>query len=640
VPHAALTAPAAGERRELPMQYRAGTVEPATFNPDAATVDVVWTTGARVRRMDFWTGQVYEEELVVTPDAVDMSRFDAGAVQVLDGHRVYGGVGAILGVATRGWIANSEGRATLKLSQRDDLAGIVADIASGVIRNVSVGYSVQTYEVTRAADRTDGGAVDLYRAVRWTPAEISFVPVGADLGAGTRAQHSAPCEFTFTTTRGTMPNPTLPNQQQQQGGDAAALEAERQRAADITGMCQRHGLAQMAPDLIRQGKTVDQAGREILDELARRDVGSGGYRNVNPMFGRTHEADNQQRSTLIVEALSARSGGPALTRENPYRHASVREIARELLERGGVNTTGMSPGQLIERAIGTTDLPNLLTSTGARTLRASYEAAAPAVKRACKPSTAVDFRNKTRIAMSEAPALLQVNENGEFKYGGLTETKQSYALVTYGRIVHLTRQALVNDDLGAFDDLMPRMGRAAAELEASTLVNLLLSNPNLDDGVAVFHANHGNLFTTGTSALAIAGLTAAVKAMRLMKGVDGSTPVNVSPAYLVVPAALEVTALQLVAQITPNSVSSVNPFSNKLQVLVDPRLDASSTTRWWLAAEPGTVDGMEYSYLQGDEGPQVFQDVGFDVDGLAIKVREDFGAGWLDYRGWIQSNGV
>src|SRR4051812_1201533 len=86
----------------LPPLSRAAELVPTTFNEADNTIDGVWTnTGGLVRRYDWWRETYYDEELVVTPEAVDMSRFEAGTVQVLDGHRVYGGVSAIIGIATR-----------------------------------------------------------------------------------------------------------------------------------------------------------------------------------------------------------------------------------------------------------------------------------------------------------------------------------------------------------------------------------------------------------------------------------------------------------------------------------------------------------------------------------------------------------
>jgi hypothetical protein len=159
---------------DMPLMLREAQIVPASFNADANTVDCVWTTGIRRLMYDWTTDQVVDEELVVSADAVDMTRFDAGAVQVLDDHDTWTGVGAILGRATRGAIEGSKGTATLALSTDPAKAGVVGDIKAGIIRTMSFGYAVQKYEVTPAQGRTDGGTRPLYRAVKWQPYELSF----------------------------------------------------------------------------------------------------------------------------------------------------------------------------------------------------------------------------------------------------------------------------------------------------------------------------------------------------------------------------------------------------------------------------------------------------------------------------------
>ena len=166
--------PQAQQTRFLPTQQRAATIAPATFNAEARSVEVVWTTGARGRRFDFWSGQVYEEELEVSSSAVDLSRLNGGQAPVLNSHDAYD-LSCVIGVVDRAWIENGEGRATVRLSDREDIAGLVRDIETGIVKNISVGYNVRKYEVTPADKRTDGGTVPLYRGIDWEPAEISFV---------------------------------------------------------------------------------------------------------------------------------------------------------------------------------------------------------------------------------------------------------------------------------------------------------------------------------------------------------------------------------------------------------------------------------------------------------------------------------
>lgn len=72
-------------------------------------------------------------------------------------------------------------------------------------------------------------------------------------------------------------------------------------------------------------------------------------------------------------------------------------------------------------------------------------------------------------------------------------------------------------------------------------------------------------------------------------------------------------------------------------MVVEPRL--SSATRWYVSADPAEIDGLEYAYLAGGESPQIETKAGWDVDGVEIRVILDFGAGFIDWRGWYANAG-
>jgi hypothetical protein len=684
------------DTRDMPVQLREAQLVPGTFNEADNTVEIVWTTGARVRRYDYWNDTPYEEELAVSEEAADMSRFDAGVVQVIDSHRVYGGVSVIMGIATRGWIANGEGRALIKLSQREELAGIVGDIKAGIIRAISFGYSVQRYEITRAVDRTDGVNMPMYRAVRWTPHEISFVTVPADANAGTRhqeqrSQGGMPCEFiraaAHPSQEPSMPQgTTTPGGQTQQSpsteqraaptaatspaAPAADIAAERQaaetaalaRAADITALCQRHGLPQLAADLIRSGKTVDQAGTAILDELARRDQASGGHRNARV---ETITDEVQTRMEGMAEALMHRVNSRTKLTDNgrQFRGMTLLEVGRDWLESRGVNTRGMDKMTLAQRILhfrslddgfqfrdgagmlGSSDFGNVLANVANKRLRGTYEENPGTFTRwARRAPNAPDFKSMTIVQLSAMPDLLKVNEHGEFKYGSMSDGKETYALLTYGRIVSLTRQSLVNDDLRAFDRIMTGFGGSAARLENRTVYSQLTANAALADGTALFHANHANLGTGAGSALQESSLTTARTAMRLQKGLQNEE-LNLVPTTLIVPAALEQTAYKLTSSnYVPATQTAVNEFRQggrtALDPVIEPILDANSATAWYLTASNSQVDTVEYCWLDGAEGPVLESEMGFEVDGISFKCREDFAAKALDFRGLYKANGA
>ena len=161
------------------------------------------------------------------------------------------------------------------------------------------------------------------------------------------------------------------------------------------------------------------------------------------------------------------------------------------------------------------------------------------------------------------------------------------------------------------------------------------------DGTALFHANHKNLAGTG-AALAVDAVGAARAAMALQTGLDKKTVLNVRPAFLIVPAALELKAEQLVAQnLVPAATSSVVPQSIRtLSPISEPRLDAASATAWYLAASPNQIDTIEYAYLEGQQGAYIETRNGFDVDGVESKCRLDFGAKAIDWRGLYKNPGA
>lgn len=427
--------------------------------------------------------------------------------------------------------------------------------------------------------------------------------------------------------------------------DADAVEgaapSERERAMGIMQAIRVSGLPQeFGEELLRSGVSLNAARGQILQRLADHDdaTRTNGTIAVLP-------ADEGRRPVptavrLMAQGLAARCGGPAPENDaRTYVHMRAVDMARSCLELNGLSAVGLSPASIVQRALHNTgDFPALLGESGERLLRHGYSTYEGGIKRICRQSTARDFRAKSSLMLGEAPELLKVEENGEVKRGTMAESKASYSLATYARIFGLTRQALVNDDLDAFGSMTMKLGRAAAEFVAAQLAAKLASNPTLADGIALFHSSHGNLGTNG--AISITTLTEALKLMRLQKGLDGVTVIDATPKYLVVPAALEVVARQYVAQINATKASDVNPFTADLDVVVDPRLDASSATAWYLSAEPGVIDTIEYSYLEGAEGPEIDTRAGFDIEGIEMKVRLDFGCGVLDHRGLFKNAGA
>ena len=677
MPDTMMQAPAA-----LPMQLRRAPILPATVNSEARSVDVVFTTGAAVRRRR-WTGWdtsvPFDEILEVSDRAVDLTRLNAGA-PALDSHSVWSSHSQV-GVVERAWIAGKEGKATIRFPREgldqaaDRMFGLISD---GIIRNVSVGYSIERVKVVEPAAK---GEVEQRIVERWTPLEVSFVTVPADPRAQVRAadQASYPVEIvdtrmqkeasmpeSTTTVAGDVPANTEIRQQpvaapanpeptaarmpepapapDSEAIATRAREAERDRVSTIYDLTGRLNLERsFAEDLVKRGVSVDESRRLILDQVAAKSDDTRTFPHVSiPLGGRDERIT---RRDAVANALLHRYSPTLFPLEDAarqYRGMTLLELARESLGNAGVNTRGLSRDEVATRALhSTSDFPEILSAVTNKTLRQAYDAYPRTFALFCRQVLATDFKSMHRVQLGEAPQLLEVGESGEFKRGTLGESKESYKVKTYGRVVAITRQVLINDDLDAFTRIPAMYGNSIAQLESDVVWGIITANPAMADGNALFHATHKNLAGTG-AALDVASVGSARAAMALQTGLDKKTVLNIRPAFLIVPAALELKAEQLVAQnlvpadsakVVPQSIRTLSPIS-------EPRLDAASATSWYLAASPNQIDTIEYAYLEGQQGAYIETRNGFDVDGVEIKCRLDFGAKAIDWRGLYKNPGA
>jgi hypothetical protein len=605
-------------RVELPLQTRVAPL--AGVDEKARTANLVWSTGARVRRQDFWSGEQFFEELSMDPAHIRMERLNRGA-PLLNTHNRWDLEG-VIGVVESASVSNGEGRAAVRFSERADVEPIFRDVASGIIRNVSVGYVVHRYE----RSTNDAGEL-VMRAVDWEPSELSLVPVGADSAAGVRSDTKKTYPCVIQTREANMQN-------------ARPSGEELERVRTIRELCERNNLQGLALDLITEGTTLPDARARVLDELAKK---SG--ETIRSGFEPVGEGRDTARLTLMAEALASRFGGPkASAQAEHFQHMKVVDIARYCLEARGIRSTGLRPREILERSYAGnsgSDFPGLLQDTGSRILRQSYGAFQSGITKVFRQTTAPDFRTRYVLALSEAPALLEIKPGGEYKAGSMAETKENYTLKKYGRIFGLNWEALVNDDLNAFTDMLAKFGQSASELVASTLATLVNSNPALvQDTTAVFHANHNNLAGSGT-AIDVTSLGTGVAAMRKQKGISGNIVLGVGPRYLLVPAAKEQLAKQYTSnQFVPSQSASINPWTPDIVPIVEPRLDALSSTIWYLFADPAVLPCFEFAYLEGEDGPMITSRMGWETDGIEIKCRLVLGAGATEFRGAYKNPGT
>jgi hypothetical protein len=305
-------------------------------------------------------------------------------------------------------------------------------------------------------------------------------------------------------------------------------------------------------------------------------------------------------------------------------------LARECLLRSG-QSVPQDMRQIVTRAMTTTDLPMLLVETSRRSLMEAFEAAQETWRDWAGTGIAVDFKKSTAIGMEGEVKPLLKPEYGEYTEGRLAENAEEYVIREYGRKMVISRQALINDDLNALTALPRMYGEQTAEMVGDVAYAALLKAPAMGDGRPLFGADHHNLYTGQGGTPTVANLGTVVTGMKLQKDSFGRT-ITIHPRFYLAPVALEVASEQFFnTQLQGGPVIGTgdqplinNPYGgNYFRRVYDRRLDESSPTAWYLAAQRGTV--VVY-FLGGVESPYIEEQVNFDTDGLESKVRMDVGA--------------
>lgn len=582
----------------------AATLAPRSLDREAGTVEVTLSTGAAVARSGFI------ERLAIEAGSVKL----ASRIPVLDSHRQ----GSIADIKGRVLDVRFEPGAIVATLQISDPAALDA-IARGDVSGVSIGYRVTRWTESRDAQTGER----IRTAAAWELIEASLVPVPADPSALIRGN---------PMTEQTAAVDPVEN-------EAPANSPSLETRSAIREIAKRaHLPAEWADTQIDSGADLTAVRAAAFDELQKRgapaiQTARVGFSNEDPAVIRTRQ----------VEALAARmGGGQASDAARPFLHFSLHDFARDQLARAGVaGVNALSREEVLTRAMHTvSDFPALLTESGNRVLAKAYQAAQSPMKRLAAQRTAEDFRPLSTLRLGESGKLERLGEHGEITATTMGETKESFALETFARLFSLSRKALINDDLGAFARWTSIMGEAAAETEADLLLKLLTeasgAGPTMNDGKRLFHADHGNLASTGGT-IGETTLSAARLALRTQKGLDGKSPIAVTPKYLLVAPDLETTAEKVLSAIQANKTADANPFAGKLELLVEPRLASGS---WYVFADPAQTPVLEYAYLSSAPGPQMSSRDGWDILGREFRVILDFGAGATDHRGAYRNPGA
>lgn len=605
---------------------------------DSRTVELSFSSETPYGR---WFG---DEILCHDEECINLERFNNGLGTVLFNHDR----DAVVGHIEKVWLEDNRGKALVRFDTDEQSETIFQKVQSGTLQGVSVGYAINRYEVLEDEDtkstngRFNGPA---YVVTDWEPLEISIVSVPADptVGVGRSAEE-------IHTSIDTQEDNTRMDQEKNlevqevksapvetgltQADLQKAMEQERKRTSEITAMFRDFDV-EGADEAIVLGKSVEEAREMVMDQLRARNKG------VSVTMG---EAESDKFRAAAQDAVLMAAGIPvadAAPGAQELRGYSMVEMARESLRRESGSTVNFGDNMELARAAinSTSTFPAIMSNLANKSVMVGFNEAETTYQIWAGKGSNRDFKEAARVALSEAGNLELVPEGGQFKQDSFGEASARTKVATYGKLFSLTRQAIINDDLGLFSKIATKYGSAAKRLVNKMVYAQLTGNVKMQDNVALFDAKHGNVAGTG-EALSVKAIAKAITAMRRQKGIQGEATLNITPKYLVVPPELEMTAYQIVnstAAVDGVNSGVANPYKGRFIVVADAEL--TDPDAWYLVADATQHDTIEVTYLNGVETPRLETRQGFDVDGIEYKVAFDCGVSALDFRGVFKNAG-
>ena len=604
---------------------------------DSRTVELSFSSETPYGR---WFGN---EILCHDEECINLERFSNGLGTVLFNHDR----DVVVGHIEKVWLEDNRGKALVRFDTDEQSETIFQKVQSGTLQGVSVGYAIYRYEVLEDEDtkstngRFNGPA---YVVTDWEPLEISIVSVPADptVGVGRSAEEIHTSIDTQEDNTRMDQEKTLEVQEVKstpvetgitQEDLQKAMEQERKRTSEITALFRDFDV-EGADEAIVMGVSVDEARAMVMDQLRARNKG------VSVTMG---EAESDKFRAAAQDAVLMAAGIPvadAAPGAQELRGHSMVELAREALQREGLKANFGDNMELARQAINSTStFPAIMANLANKSVMVGFNEAETTYQIWAGKGSNRDFKEAARVALSEAGNLELVPEGGQFQQDFLGEASARTKVATYGKLFSLTRQAIINDDLGLFSKIATKYGSAAKRLVNKMVYAQLTGNVKMQDNVALFDAKHGNVATTG-EALSVKAIAKAITAMRRQKGITGEATLNITPKYLVVPPELEMVAYQIVnSTATVDGVNSgvANPYKGRFIVVADAEL--TDPDAWYLVADATQHDTIEVTYLNGVETPRLETRQGFDVDGIEYKVAFDCGVSALDFRGVFKNAG-
>lgn len=607
-------------------------VETNLINTETRTVPfILISKDNEGERYDWWADEIYIERLDVNGANYErLKTFFKDHIRSVD---------SAIGKVENIRIEDGELKADVVFGTDEESEKVLRKYADGILTDCSIGYKINATTVEQRK-----GEPTLVTVTDFEIRELSAVGIGFDKGATVgrdlnfeKGDDSMNEELRkeleslrsavdgLTAEQQTRKKQLEDMEKEDQRTLNANLEAEQTRTAEIMDLATAGQLTlERASQFVKDKTSVDEVRKAIIEDHKRS--------TQSVVVGGVPDADNMMRA--IGDSIAARSGIVVDLKDNMFRNATLVDMARYAL-----NINGFDRNEIAQRAMSNDQFTLLLGNVANRVMVSNFESQEGTYGLWTTNVDLPNFKLQTDVSVKNPNGrLAKLKEKGELEQLELDENGEAWKLESYGNRFTFTRQMIINDDLGAFTNIVATFGEMAKRTSNGIVYDLLQGKGDfagfkMSDNKALFHTDHKNIDTA--AALSSESLSTARTKMR--RQTDGKTALNINPKYLIVSPENETKARQLLmseADTSGNNSGVTNIFKNSMDLIVEGELDANP---WYLAAARKTI---KTGTLAGTGGQPIVQEKMKSAGGVEFECLYDFGVMVEDFRGLIRNLGA
>lgn len=421
-----------------------------------------------------------------------------------------------------------------------------------------------------------------------------------------------------------------------------AVKAENQRQADIRALCAQHKVSEALTNemLTDLSCSVGLASTKILDSIGSHSAAGQQEPEANLTITHMRLGNGNHVKDELQNALNARCGVADLEKDNAFGHESLLNMARACLD---VNArSAITKNELVNRAFNSGDFGDIITEGIRTVMRDEAQARAPMWRELANVENLTDFRETELVMVNDAPDLMKVSEDGEYKAAVLKGSGERIQLATFGREIQFTRHAIINDEIGLVAKVPRKFMQSGYRLSDKLMFNAILAG-KMADGGNVFKAGKDKGWGNFINDIPAGDYAAMIMALHKVFATATTIPLDGEAGQgdaldlrgeLLIASPDHASMFEAVLN-TASKPDAFNPAYKKFGKVIETA--RVGDVNGALALTSKDFDTVVMGFLDGQQDPWLETGDGWSSDGAKFRITYDLMSKVLDRRGIAQA---